>query len=98
LPGTSIDAPGVSSSIVLVAETGTDRHGAMHVALRSLRLHGMTAAEVLGTATALPARAWGLDSDLGTVQPGRIADLAFVEGGALLNLGAPSVTSWCIVP
>jgi Tol biopolymer transport system component len=52
----------------------------MHVALRALRLYGMTAAEALRTATALPAHVWGVDNDLGTLQPGRIADLAFVAG------------------
>jgi imidazolonepropionase-like amidohydrolase len=57
----------------------------MHVALHSLRLYGMTAAEALRTATALPARVWGVDDDLGTLQPGRIADLALVAGNPFVD-------------
>jgi len=57
----------------------------MHLALRALRMYGMTAAEALRTATALPARVWGVDDDLGTLQPGRIADLAFAAGNPFAN-------------
>ncbi|MFB8176928.1 amidohydrolase family protein [Streptomyces sp. NPDC055966] len=52
----------------------------LHLGLRALRAHGFSAAEALHTATAEPARLFGLDADLGTVEEGKIADLAIVDG------------------
>ncbi|MGQ5636036.1 MULTISPECIES: amidohydrolase family protein [unclassified Streptomyces] len=52
----------------------------LHLALRALHAHGFTAAEALHTATLAPARLFGLDDDLGTVEEGRIADLTLVDG------------------
>lgn len=52
----------------------------LHLGLRALHAHGFTAAEALHTATAEPARLFGLDADLGTVEEGKIADLTIVEG------------------
>ncbi|MFI0445409.1 amidohydrolase family protein [Actinomadura sp. 6N118] len=45
--------------------------------------HGMSPAETLVAATATAARALGLDEHLGTVQPGKIADLVVVDGDPL---------------
>jgi imidazolonepropionase-like amidohydrolase len=56
-----------------------------HIALRSLIKGGMTAAEALRTATLLPARTWGVDRDLGTLQPGKLADLAVIAGDPFAN-------------
>ncbi|MEV5876345.1 amidohydrolase family protein [Streptomyces sp. NPDC052101] len=52
----------------------------LHLALRALHAHGFTPAEVLHSATTVPARLFGLDADLGTVEEGRIADLTIVDG------------------
>jgi adenine deaminase len=52
----------------------------LHIALRSLIKGGMTPPEALHTATLLPARTWGVDGDLGTLQPGKLADLAVIAG------------------
>ncbi|WP_244184005.1 amidohydrolase family protein [Streptomyces cellostaticus] len=52
----------------------------LHLALRALHAHGFTVAEALHCATTVPARLFGLDGDLGTVQEGRIADLTVVNG------------------
>ncbi|MGW1285624.1 amidohydrolase family protein [Streptomyces sp. NPDC001118] len=52
----------------------------LHLALRALHAHGFTPAEVLHSATTVPARLFGLDADLGTVEEGRIADLTLVDG------------------
>ncbi|MFG3281461.1 amidohydrolase family protein [Streptomyces sp. NPDC048111] len=53
---------------------------ALHLSLRALHLGGLSPAEALRTATVHPARLFGLDKDLGTVEPGRLADLTLVDG------------------
>ncbi|MEI5100769.1 amidohydrolase family protein [Streptomyces sp. PmtG] len=53
---------------------------ALHMGLRALHRGGLSPTEALRTATVLPARLFGLDEHLGTVERGRIADLTFVDG------------------
>ncbi|MGW3206120.1 amidohydrolase family protein [Streptomyces sp. NPDC001135] len=60
----------------------------LHLALRALHAHGFTPAEALHCATTVPARLFGLDADLGTVQEGRIADLAIVAGDPFSDFGS----------
>ncbi|WP_210588800.1 amidohydrolase family protein [Streptomyces sp. GESEQ-35] len=52
----------------------------LHLALRALHRAGLSPAEALRTATLLPARVFGADADLGTVEEGKLADLTFVDG------------------
>ncbi|GGU05934.1 amidohydrolase family protein [Streptomyces violascens] len=52
----------------------------LHLSLRALHLGGLSPAEALRTATVLPARLFGLDKDLGTVERGKLADLTLVDG------------------
>ncbi|WP_455680293.1 amidohydrolase family protein [Streptomyces nojiriensis] len=52
----------------------------LHLALRALHRYGLTPAEALTTVTSAPARMFGVADRLGTVEPGRIADLTLVEG------------------
>ncbi|MCX4696973.1 amidohydrolase family protein [Streptomyces sp. NBC_01408] len=52
----------------------------LHLALRALHQYGLTAAEALTTVTRTPARVFGVADRLGTVEPGRIADLTLVDG------------------
>jgi imidazolonepropionase-like amidohydrolase len=47
---------------------------------------GFTPYEALRTVTALPAKVLGLESDLGTVQKGRLADLNIVRGNPLQDI------------
>ncbi|MFI6603209.1 amidohydrolase family protein [Nonomuraea sp. NPDC050536] len=49
--------------------------------------HGMSRAETLVAATATAARALGLDDRLGTVEPGKLADLVVVDGDPLADPG-----------
>lgn len=44
---------------------------------------GMPPADVIRSATAVPAEAMGLAEDLGTIAPGRLADLVIVDGDPL---------------
>jgi imidazolonepropionase-like amidohydrolase len=59
-------------------------------AIELLRLvhHGLTTREALIAATATGARALGLDGHIGTIEPGKIADLLVVDADPLAN---PSV-------
>ncbi|MFD6973162.1 amidohydrolase family protein [Streptomyces sp. NPDC059949] len=52
----------------------------LHLALRALHRYGLTAAQALTTVTRTPARMFGVADRLGTVEPGRIADLTLVDG------------------
>ncbi|MBL1104447.1 PD40 domain-containing protein [Streptomyces sp. 5-8] len=52
----------------------------LHLALRALHAHGFSPARALLCATAAPARLFRVENDLGTVQPGKIADLTVVDG------------------
>ncbi|MFF3372389.1 amidohydrolase family protein [Streptomyces sp. NPDC002680] len=52
----------------------------LHLALRALHRAGLSPAEALRTATLLPARVFGADADLGTLEEGKFADLTIVDG------------------
>lgn len=52
----------------------------LHLALRALHRGGMSPAAALRTATVMPARVFGAEDDLGTVEEGKIADLTLVDG------------------
>ncbi|MCX4881475.1 amidohydrolase family protein [Streptomyces sp. NBC_00847] len=52
----------------------------LHLGLRALHRGGLSPAQALRTATVLPARLFGVDHDLGTVEEGRIADLTVIDG------------------
>jgi len=49
-------------------------------------LGGMSNMEALRTATINPARAHGLDRDLGSVEPGKLADLVVMDANPLDNI------------
>ncbi len=48
--------------------------------------HGMTAIAAIGAATSVAARLLGLDVDVGSVEPGKLADLLLVDGDPLVDL------------
>ena len=49
--------------------------------------HGLSAPEALVASTATAARALGLGDQVGTVEPGRLADLVVVDGDPLERIG-----------
>jgi imidazolonepropionase-like amidohydrolase len=60
----------------------------LHLNLRAQVKFGLPPWQALETATILPARALGLDKDLGTLAPGKLADLILVEGDPLRDIKA----------
>ncbi|MEU7558359.1 amidohydrolase family protein [Streptomyces eurythermus] len=60
----------------------------LHLALRALHAHGFSPAQALLCATAAPARLFGVEDDLGTVEPGKIADLTVVDGDPFTDFGS----------
>lgn len=52
----------------------------LHLGLRALHRGGLSPAGALRTATVLPARLFGVDGDLGTVEKGKLADLTVIDG------------------
>ncbi len=52
----------------------------LHMGLRALHRHGLSAAQALRTATVLPARVFGAERDLGTLEVGKLADVTVVDG------------------
>jgi len=59
---------------------------AMWRELSALVESGMTPMEAISAATRTNARILGLDADLGTVEPGKLADLIIVDGNPLRNI------------
>jgi imidazolonepropionase-like amidohydrolase len=49
-------------------------------------LGGMTPMEALRTATINPARNFGFDRDLGSIEPGKLADLVIIDGNPLADI------------
>ena len=61
---------------------------ALHIELEQYVLAGMTPFEALETATVNVARALNVDRDLGTIAPGKLADLTIVDGNPLADIRA----------
>jgi len=58
----------------------------IHLNLRAQVKFGLAPWQALETATWLPAKAYGLTKDLGTLEPGKLADLIIVSGDPLTNI------------
>ena len=58
----------------------------LHVELESYVHAGLTPFQALQTATVNAAQALGLGDELGTIEPGKLADLAFLGGDPLLDI------------
>jgi len=58
----------------------------LHLNLRAQVKFGMAPWQSLETSTILPARAYGLTNDLGTLTPGHLADLIITAGNPLENI------------
>ncbi len=59
---------------------------ALHLGLRAQVKYGLEPWRALQTATLLPASAFGVQKDLGTLEAGKLADLAIVKGDPLKDI------------
>src|SRR5258708_17125399 len=59
---------------------------ALHLNLRAQVKFGVEPWRALQTATILPAKAFGVSGDLGTIEPGKLADLVLVSGDPLKEI------------
>jgi Tol biopolymer transport system component len=65
---------------------GSDVMLQLHAELRVLVFYGWTPYEALLTAIRNPAEFMGVEDDLGSLEPGKLADMIFVEGNPLQNI------------
>lgn len=68
----------------------------LHTEIEQYVLGGMTPFEALQTATINVATVMGADKDLGSLEPGKLADLVAVEGNPLLNIRDARRVKWVI--
>jgi imidazolonepropionase-like amidohydrolase len=66
---------------------GSDMSLATGLEIQRMIHHGLTAAEALTAATGTAAEALGLDQHIGTVAPGKLADLVIVDGDPVQEPG-----------
>jgi imidazolonepropionase-like amidohydrolase len=59
---------------------------ALHTELEELVASGLTPAEALTAATSTAARVLGVEQDIGTIAPGRIADLVILDADPLSDI------------
>ncbi|MEU9112539.1 amidohydrolase family protein [Streptomyces sp. NPDC048483] len=52
----------------------------LHLCLRALHRGGLSVSRTLRTATALPAKVFGAERDLGTLEVGKLGDMTLVDG------------------
>jgi imidazolonepropionase-like amidohydrolase len=79
---------------LVVAGTDTPNAANVQAELMAYVAAGMTPLEALRTATVNPARALGLN--VGTIEPGRLADLAIVDGNPLQDIAATYRVGWVV--
>jgi imidazolonepropionase-like amidohydrolase len=69
----------------------------LHWELWMLVQGGMTPHEALRCATANPARSLGMDRDIGTLEPGKLADVVVIEGNPLADIRQSEKVTWTMV-
>jgi imidazolonepropionase-like amidohydrolase len=87
IDGVKLLKDAVDAGLVVVA--GTDKGVPGFSLQRELELYvegGMTPLEALQTATIMPARAMKLDTELGTIEVGKRADLVVLEADPLMRM------------
>ena len=79
----------VRSGVMVLAGTDSPLDNvatALHLNLRAQVKYGLKPWQALQTATLFPARAFGVDKDLGSIEPGKLADMVITEGNPLSDI------------
>jgi imidazolonepropionase-like amidohydrolase len=76
---------GVKIALGSDAAAAGDVAGAVGLELQRMIQHGLTAGEAIVSATQTAAEALGLAEHIGTVEPGKLADLLIVDGDVLAD-------------
>ncbi len=84
-------------NIVQVGAHGQLQGLGFHWEMRMLWQGGMSAHEALRSATLHGARYLGLDRELGSLEPGKLADLVVIDGNPLADLNRSADISWVMV-
>ncbi|MFP6572007.1 MAG: amidohydrolase family protein, partial [Vicinamibacterales bacterium] len=84
-------AKGIKAIVEAGGRVGVGSHGQLqglgyHWELWAMQSGGLSEYDALRTATILGAEAIGLDGDLGTIEPGKLADLVVLEENPLDNI------------
>jgi imidazolonepropionase-like amidohydrolase len=67
----------------------------VHLGLRALHQYaGLSIVDTLRSATVVPAKLFGVDGDLGTVRPGKLADLTVIDGDPFTTFTDLVRVSW----
>jgi imidazolonepropionase-like amidohydrolase len=74
------------SGVTIVAGTDALPGFALHRELELYSQAGIPNADVLRIATLIPAQILKRDTDLGTIEPGKLADLIVIDGNPLVNI------------
>ncbi len=77
-----------SARIALGTDAGIAPHGENARGIAYLVEVGLSPAQALAAATTTAAELLGLSADLGTLEPGKLADLIAVDGNPLVDVGA----------
>lgn len=75
------------AGVPIVAGTDATAGFTLHRELELYAEAGIPAPEVLRIATLVPAQIYGLEKDLGTLAPGKLADLILVDGDPTTRIG-----------
>jgi imidazolonepropionase-like amidohydrolase/Tol biopolymer transport system component len=106
VPDDEDNLPRVSQQAKLVSDLGVPvsigAHGqreglGAHWEIWGFALGGMSNLEALRTATINPARAHGLDHDLGSIEPGKLADLVVMDKNPLEDIHNSTSISYTMI-
>jgi len=86
----------IAAGVPLVTGTDAGMPQALHWELGALVRAGLTPRQALMAATSVAARVLGADADLGTIAPGKLADLIIVDGNPLEDI-ADTQRIWRVV-